>query len=161
MSAFFGQEFLTAQYFRPNYLHGAGGVPPTQDGRSGYWRLFFMQAQEEALKDEKVVEHTGRLVTSENVDRSIAVQKKPTKKKKPVFTAPQNFDVPEIPPFRRTPVYTTPSTYEQLANLPRDTLAVEVRTLEGKVYQFAQHLAAKQKRARARRRAAAFLLMAA
>jgi hypothetical protein len=49
MSQFFGQQQLAAQYFRPQYLHGAGGAP-VQDGRSGYWRLFYYQLQEEELK---------------------------------------------------------------------------------------------------------------
>lgn len=160
MSAFFGQEFLTAQYFRPNYLHGAGGVPPAQDGRSGYWRLFFMQAQEEALKektDEKVAEH------SRSVDSpKVVVRKGPVRKKRITQAEPRTQEKPlDLPPFKRIPVYTTPSTYEKLANLPVNTLSQDVRALTGKIYDFAQHLAAKKKRNSARRRAVAFLLMAA
>lgn len=157
MSAFFGQEFLTAQYFRPNYLHGTGGTPPTQSGRSGYWRLFYTQLQEEALKkDEKTVEHTGSMVVTETVHDKVAAPKKLAKKKVPAHVTPEVFVPPDLPTFKRTPVYTTPSIYEQVQQLI---------ALDPVPYTKARHNSreriTKQRKQRARRRAAAFLLLAA
>ena len=55
MSQFFTQAYLKPQYFNMNYIHGATAVP-SNDGRSGYWRLFFHNMQEEALKKDEQVE---------------------------------------------------------------------------------------------------------
>ena len=42
MSLFFGGDYYKPQYFNVAYLHGATAV---QDGRSGYWRLFYTKLQ--------------------------------------------------------------------------------------------------------------------
>lgn len=96
MSQFFGQNFLKAQYFNPAYLHGA---QEEQTGRSGYWRLFFYQMQEEALRQYK--EKTGKEVAEPQVVTEV-VTKKPASKKikkvKPVV-------VDEKPVSKPLPIY--------------------------------------------------------
>ena len=86
MSQFFGQNFLKAQYFNANYLHGA---QEEQTGRSGYYRLFFMKMQEEALRQYK--EKTGKEV-AEPVEveglkaKVVKVKPKTVKAKRPDHT---------------------------------------------------------------------------
>lgn len=161
MSAFFGQEFLTAQYFRPNYLHGAGGIPPAPDGHSGYWRLFFYNMQEEALNAEKKK-------TAEKVDAGGAVVKESVAKKETPRKRPRGAKVEnslraaepqteaKSPAFRLAPAVTGPSVYEQVQQLV---------ALDPTKYTEARHNSreriTKQRKQRARRRAAAFLLLAA
>ena len=75
---YFGQNFLKAQYFNANYLHGTGQAE--NEGRSGYYRLFFMKMQEEALKQYK--EKTGKEVAEPVVTEVVAKQPAPKKVKK-------------------------------------------------------------------------------
>lgn len=51
MSQFFGANYLKPQYFNANYLHGAQSEE--SPGRSGYWRLFYTQLQEQSLKEDE------------------------------------------------------------------------------------------------------------
>ena len=48
----FSANYFKPQYFNAAYLHGATAMP-AQDGRSGYWRLFYYEMQEEALREKR------------------------------------------------------------------------------------------------------------
>ena len=99
MIQFFGQQTLAAQYFRPNYLHGAGGT--LQDGRSGYWRLFFMQMQEEALKQYEKHTNTAQTVAPiHEATKKIVTTKKA---KLPLLVELEEYEPPN---FKRRPIYT-------------------------------------------------------
>jgi hypothetical protein len=107
MSQFFGQQLLAAQYFRPQYLHGAGGTP-TQDGRSGYWRLFYYHLQEEELKkheqkqSQKTAQGTGK--TAVETSANGPATGKPAPKPRPKYSSPQ-------PVVENTPVFKSKSLY--------------------------------------------------
>jgi len=71
--------------------------PVVQDGRSGYWRLFFTQLQEQSEQPKKSVE-----VTSTDTK---PVTVKPVKRTR-VQSHTEVIDVePESPPFRPLPMY--------------------------------------------------------
>lgn len=85
MSQFFGQQLLTAQYFRPQYLHGQ---EVTTTGRSGYWRLFYYQLQEEELKKhEQEQGQKAEEGKSESPRKVTAVVSQPAKPKASVVIA--------------------------------------------------------------------------
>lgn len=48
----FNNQYFSAQYFPPQYHTLLGGTQ-IQEGRSGYYRLFFHQLQEKALESNK------------------------------------------------------------------------------------------------------------
>jgi hypothetical protein len=81
-------------------FNGASTQPEKQDGRSGYWRLFFQQLQEEADKP-KTTEPTE--VVTEVVAVKTKTAAKPVKAKKPVKVIPEEVEV--VPPFRPLPMY--------------------------------------------------------
>lgn len=115
---FFGQQTLTAQYFRPQYLHGAGGTP-TQDGKSGYWRLFYYQLQEAELKKENE-QKQGQETSERKVE---VTQAKPVAAAgKPVRQLVQ-LETYEKPDFKRKAIYTQPTKTE--AQLPRVVASVD------------------------------------
>jgi hypothetical protein len=101
---FFGQQLLAAQYFRPQYLHGAG-VTPVQDGRSGYWRLFYYQLQEEELKkhEQKQGQKTPEGKSEVASETTTAVPKKP--RAKPRVAKPVVDELPKVHP---RPIYQAP-----------------------------------------------------
>lgn len=122
-------------------------------------RLTVYQLQEEALKekpDEEAIEHTGGVEQPKVVIRKIPLRKKHAL---PAISKSAEISTEPIP-FQRKSVKTSPSVYETLAGL--DPLAESFSSFEvlrtslksNKVVQI------KDSR-RARRRAAAFLLMAA
>ena len=138
---------------------GATSAPEAQDGRSGYWRLFFTKMQEEALRPE---EEQKPVVDQPKEAVEISVEAKPAKKKKPpVKLVP--LEKYEVPNFKRKPIYsnpipTAPSLAETLLQLPKIDF-------EGWIYAAQRNAVIinleHERRKRARRRAAAFLLMAA
>lgn len=111
----FGANYFKPQYFNANYLHGATAVPG-QDGRSGYWKLFFYQMQEEALKpkeakDDKVPEvavQEAEVLENKRVDVPVkkVVRRKapepeaPTVRERPILRKVEIVEeVPSITPF--------------------------------------------------------------
>ena len=108
MNLFLGQTFLKANFFKPAYLHGAGVTPPEQDGRSGYWRLFFTQMQEEALKqyDKKKAELGEALPVAlkevvEKAQPKVAPKKRVEPKPEPLFQP--ELELPKLKPIYRPP----------------------------------------------------------
>lgn len=73
-----------------------------QDGKSGYWRLFFMQMQEEADRkaEKKPVESVAK--ETEEVVVGAAIEAKKKTRKNVVFAPPE---IEEIPPFRPLPEF--------------------------------------------------------
>ncbi len=106
---FFGQQTLAAQYFRPQYLHGAGGTPPVQDGKSGYWRLFYYQLQEAELeKDEQEQGKEATEGTRQAAEEVAALDttSKRTKRKLEPLVKLETFEKPD---FKRKQIYSAPS----------------------------------------------------
>lgn len=144
----------------------AGGTPPVQDGRSGYWRLFYTQLQEEALKEydrKKQLSNTETLESGKQVTETPKVAKPPVKLEPLV-----KLDVYETPNFKRKPIYTEPTPVA--VNLPAFVAGISLEL--SKMYQeFAPlvraqnirsiEVARAKRQQRTRRRAAAFLLLAA
>jgi len=158
MNLFFGQRTLTANYFHPRYLHGTG-TTPTNDAKSGYWRLFYYKMQEEALKvGEKVVE---KIETEAKRDKVVLLA---TKKKvlKPRVEQEKDFIPEPLPKFKPLPVYAEPSAHELLSSLPSlHNFTVFINRAETRLFSLAVAREQKIKRRHARRRVAAFLLLAA
>ena len=87
----------------------AGATAPINDGRSGYWRLFYTQLQEEALKKDADAKLPKPEVTvAETVWEPI--KKKPKARVKAVEPLEP---IPELPKFKRKVVSTTPTVNEQ------------------------------------------------
>lgn len=147
MSQFFRQDYLKPAYFKVGYLRGAD-EEPTSDGRSAYWRMFFMQLQEEALKKPKSEE-------AKPVEATPAAKKRRKAKVVPLLRQ-DDFAPPSLPPFRRIPIYTQPDSYDALAELP----PLSVQTYNEPVV-IRLHQEQVKRRKQARRRAAALLLLAA
>lgn len=114
-NAFFNPAFQTVSHSQMAFQKCAFSHTAFQtdecenDGRSGYWRLFFTKMQEEALrkKDEKEAETTQ---AEETVGRVAPVSKgngRDGKRKapKPSQVEPQEGHVEKIPPFRPKPIY--------------------------------------------------------
>lgn len=122
MSQFFGQQTLAAQYFRPNYLHGAGGTPPTQDGKSGYWRLFYYQLQEAELEKEKLKRaQEQEKETAEGKSEATSKAATVVQNTKPVKLIP--LEVYEKLEFKRKAIYTQPTKIQ--AKLPAAVKVVD------------------------------------
>lgn len=108
----FGANYFKPQYFNAAYLHGATAVP-AQDGKSGYWKLFFYQMQEEALKpketkDDKVPEvavQEAEVLEDKRVD---VPAKKVVRRKAPE---------PETPTVRERPILRKVEPVEELPNV--------------------------------------------
>ena len=110
----FGANYFKPQYFNVNYLHGATAVP-AQDGRSGYWRLFFYQMQEEALKPKEVKNDTvpesavqeAKVLEDKRVNvpakkvvrRERAAPETPPVRERPVLRKIEPIETPSITPF--------------------------------------------------------------
>ncbi len=128
-------------------------------GRSGYWRLFFTQMQEEADKerDEKATKDSGKLVAPEVVVAKVKKQPKPVvpKKRKKVEVK----KLAPIVPFRKIPAKIEPTAYDELAKLPPVTV---------EFYLASMHMTTvidmedeRRKRRKRQRKIAAILLLAA
>lgn len=166
--AFFNPSFQTVLHSQIAFQKCAfshGGFQTDEcdagSGRSGYWRLFFTQMQEEALNAGKQAEKSEEGVKAEQPTPTVKKRKAKRAETRPESKAPvEPRVVAEPPPFRLRPIYTSPSTYEQLAALPRlvyDDFSATY--LHRKVISLeAERI---KRRKQARRRAAAFLLMAA
>lgn len=119
---FFGQKTLAAQYFRQQYLHGAGGQPE-QDGKSGYWRLFYYQLQEAELKKNEQEQGkeapSGARQVAEEV-ATVAHPRKSTKRKLEPLVRLETFEKPE---FRRKAIYSNPTKLN--TKLPALLLAID------------------------------------
>lgn len=94
----FNNQHFSAQYWRPQYFTASQSVSQ-QDGRAGYWRLFYTQLQEQADIEAKVSDETKDTKATEK----IAPTHPPERKK----VAPRKYrepaEIPGIPrvPFRR------------------------------------------------------------
>ena len=111
MSQFFGTNYLKPQYFDANYLHGA--QQETNTGRSGYWRLFYTQLQEESLKKDAELKKSEEKVVEVVAPEVIApIKAKPKKKsvpkkvveevvvhERPLLPEKYNIEIPLITPF--------------------------------------------------------------
>lgn len=127
MSQFFGQQQLAAQYFRPQYLHGAGGTP-TQDGRSGYWRLFYYQLQEEELKRheqkqrqeeaQREGKNTGKTAANSASTTAPSTAGATARPRPRVTPRPKTSNTQEIPVFKPKPLYLVPKRQEQMDVAP-------------------------------------------
>jgi len=152
---FFAQDFLKAQYFSQRYMHG-----PQEEtsGRSGYWRLFFYKMQEEALKSEEQIPEITEQHSEQPKPAKVA---KVAKKIRKPYEVKEEIPEPiKLPPFKRKPVYTQPSAHEKLLALQPLPAPVRIRhNREDNVIQL--NIEKIKRKQRARRRAAAFLLLAA
>lgn len=92
-----------------------------QDGRSGYWRLFFTEMQEKALKEYEKLKG----ITSEpKPETKPVVKAKPKKKSSPVKAVAVS-----APPVRRLPQYIRPTAPEIDYSQPIYALSLEVQRL--------------------------------
>jgi hypothetical protein len=80
---------------------GCGGAPE-QDGRSGYWRLFFTNLQEEALKPKPETTKPQETVLEQEQGQEAPARKSKAKTRKPAVVAVEQF--PEVR-FKRKPIY--------------------------------------------------------
>ena len=99
----FGSNYFKPQYFNAAYLHGATAVP-AQDGRSGYWRLFYYEMQEEALREKRDDQVPANAAAQDTLVKreDIPVAAKPVRKKrKPAPAEPAIPKVKERPLLRR------------------------------------------------------------
>lgn len=105
---FFGQQTLAAQYFRPQYLHGAGGTP-IQDGKSGYWRLFYYQLQEAELRKDEQEQGKeapkGTRQAAEEAPPVVTARKRIKRKLEPLV----KLETFEKPDFKRKQIYSAPT----------------------------------------------------
>lgn len=137
------------------------GLVPTTDGRSGYWRLFFTQMQEEALKKdaERATEETKDVETEQDAVRKVEAAPARAKKRKKVTTKTSKAPVVPFVPLRRPPQ--EPTLYETLYRLPLYDLSaikIQTQTLVEKVIQLDNE---RVKRRKKRRDEEVFLLLAA
>ncbi len=125
-------------------------------------RLWAYQLQEEELKKDEKVDEPPRSVD----EPEVVAKKNPVRKKLsvPKRSPSVEREVPQPIPFIRKRVQTTPSAYEMLSDLePLSLTFSSVLALKGAVGYNVLNLEAERikRRQRARRRAAAFLLLAA
>jgi hypothetical protein len=87
-------------------FNGYSHVVPQTDERSGYWRLFFMNMQEEALKKrDAVLVPKPNEEPDEQIEREAAPQRaRKAAPRKPTVVEPEEF--PEVR-FKRKPIYAT------------------------------------------------------
>ncbi len=162
MTQLFEARLYASKLFQPKLL--AGAIHDIgSDARSGYWRLFFTNLQEEALR---VDTQTSKVSAAPPANAGATVSK-PKRKKvvKPVRgQEPKVEDEPLIQsvPLRLSPVRALPTLQDAiktLVPLPASTaFSHKVYQQSATVHSFA---AARKKREQQRRRAAAFLLLAA
>lgn len=121
MSQFFGQQYLAAQYFRPQYLHGAGTAT---DARSGYWRLFYYQLQEAELEKEKLKREQAQSQktaqgTVQSTGKDTASSPAPKPRKLTPAQKSSNTQTPvEGPLFNPKKLFVVPKRQEQLDVAP-------------------------------------------
>ena len=99
----FSANYFKPQYFNAAYLHGATAMP-AQDGRSGYWRLFYYEMQEEALREKRDDQVPANAVAQDTLVKREdipVVAKRPAKKRKPAPAEPAIPKVKERPLLRR------------------------------------------------------------
>jgi hypothetical protein len=149
----------------PNLVARIGLGDRSQDNaRSGYWRLFFTQMQEDALnesnKTETVSEESG---STQPHQTPAKVHRTPKRKKVKQSSVPKHEVRPKTPSTFNLPiVVANPSAYEQLAELPiLPTITYSLSTYQQIGVIIDLDSVRRKRRQRARRRAAAFLLMAA
>ena len=136
------------------------GAQAANEGRSGYWRMFFANMQEEALKkrDEKTDGDTGKRAAPEVVASKGKKQPKPVvpKKRKVVEAAPSRAP---IIPFRKLPTKLEPNAFDLLAELPPLVAESYLLALSSRVIiNLDDERIIRRKK---KRKLAAFLLMAA
>lgn len=96
-------------------------APETNTGKSGYWRLFFTQMQEEALKQYEA--KTGKSVApvvAESTKAGILPKRKPKRKLEPLVPLEHY----ELPKFNRVPTNESKITVDEA--LPGWLLSVDV-----------------------------------
>jgi hypothetical protein len=103
----FGANYFKPQYFNAVYLHGATAVP-AQDGRSGYWRLFYYNLQEESLREKRDDQVSAEPTIKDTLVRredlpAVVVPKR---------AAPKPSPKPERPPVRERPILRVVATEE-------------------------------------------------
>lgn len=88
------------------------GQTHTQDARSGYWRLFYYQMQEEALKTGEAEKAKPAEATPEVVAEEKPIETKAKPKAKVEKLAFEPTPAPSKPPMRLKPVYRAPEHYD-------------------------------------------------
>ena len=166
-NAFFNPAFQTTQFSQSAFQQCAFSHQGFQTdecisgGRSGYWRLFFTQMQEEALKQDAESKTTTERPVESTKPAPEKVKAKAKPKRKAVEKAVNQPQPIEVPQFRLKPLYEQPNTYDALADLPPIMLTTySVATLKNQAIINLEHERLKRRK-QARRRAAAFLLLAA
>lgn len=135
------------------------GARLADEGRSGYWRLFFTNLQEEALKkrDEKTTEPARQ--------RPVVQATQPKDKKQPKPALPKRRKKVEVEkplpiiPFRKLPTKLEPTAFDELAKLPAIAFDLYIQQLTGVIINLDEERAARRRSKR--KKLAAFLLMAA
>jgi len=116
-----------------------GATASAQDGRSGYWRLFFTQLQEESNKPKAAVESA----TSEKVENRPKRSPKATtiKTEKRAIRPPEEPEI--VPPFRPLPMYERradePTYLQQMWNITAE-LRIMVASLHQSTVKFNHEL---------------------
>lgn len=165
-NAFFVPGFQTsAQFSGDAFQQCAFGSdawqtsPCHKDGRSGYWRLFFHEMQEEANAQDKKRKEG---IAEEPVKVLEVVATEKPKSRIVVEPLAPMFKPEPLPKFKPKALYTAPAVQEKLASLPSiDNFAVFVQEASTSIIQLALEREKRKKRQQLRRRAAAFLLLAA
>jgi hypothetical protein len=80
-NSFSGTSFSPVSFSLVSF--GGAVVPPEDSARSGYWRLFFIKMQEEALR-----QYEGKRGIKPQEKQPEVVSKKPAKPKKPAAVKP-------------------------------------------------------------------------
>lgn len=124
--------------FGPSYVSAIGFREAMQTGRSGYWRLFFMQMQEDSLKKDK---EKLKAVIKEAVAQAEPVAIKATSKKKQKLEPLVPLEVYEKPVFRRKPIYTSPASNTDTLRQLTVASSLEIQAMYA---QFVPHLVARQ-----------------
>ena len=122
-------QYGAANYFKPKYFNTVFGPHELEEERkSGYWRLWLHNLQKERNEEGKIKDAVKEVVAKITPEKPVTkVKAKPTTKK--VRTVEPEISVPELPPFKKAPVYTEPSVHEQLAEaniMPMLMLSVTV-----------------------------------
>lgn len=86
-------------------------MAPAVEARSGYWRLFFMKMQEEALKNPALKEEAEKLAAAADLPPIDAPErKKPHTKRMPLVPLEV---FPEVR-FKRKPIYSSPTPVSEV-----------------------------------------------
>lgn len=128
----FNNQHFSAQYWRPQYFTASQSVSQ-QDGRAGYWRLFYTQLQEQADIEAKVSDETKDAKATEK----IAPTHPPKKKKVAQRKYWEPLETPEISqvPFRRKWADITPAIVIPNHLVDAWNIASELKTMVAKYRQ--------------------------